>query len=462
MVDDRGDDGDVEDGDVDERSRASVLVAADVDHEPGEHHDADSVEHTRDPQTPASLITIRTAARTSEPASLCDGHDHRDEQDGETDQHTAVPRREDAEDSDSMNRSGGVEERHHDASCQMSRHRSVRLDAVRRIAVSIPLVVALSVLTMVGCSNTDEPGILTAIDNRDGSTSWRADIESLPIQVLNHGSVVLVAGVSDCDGNGRIAAFDRTTGEPRWSAPFEGGYSESAAADGVLFTGTRDGMIARRSTDGAQQWAADRFGAAQLQVAAGDQVLVIGANDAGPFPRHPAEVVSLDPDTGETRWATSLDGAGQIVDVAIADGLAIVRTTGTSTDDAGTTVIIGVSLSVGHIRWRHDLGISEVSKPLLVSTDTVVVDLLKWAWASDEPRRCRRERWGVVGGRRPGDRHRILALADRPRVRSRRGPCECRVVLAEWRRTRRAIGLRARRVGRVDSRTAVDGAPRRG
>lgn len=267
----------------------------------------------------------------------------------------------------------------------MSCHPAARLDAVRRIAESAPLVVALSVLTMVGCSNADEPGILTAIDNRDGSTSWRADIESLPIQVLNHGSVVLVAGVSDCDGNGRIAALDKTTGEPRWSAPFEGGYSESAAADGVLFTGTQDGVIARRSSDGAQQWAADRFGEAQLQVAAGDQVLVIGANDAGPYPRDPAEIVSLDPDTGETRWVTSLDGAGQIVDVAIADDLAIVRTTGTSTDDAGTTVIIGVSLSVGHIRWRHDLGISEVSKPLLVSTDNVVVDLLTWGWASDEP-----------------------------------------------------------------------------
>jgi outer membrane protein assembly factor BamB len=188
--------------------------------------------------------------------------------------------------------------------------------------------------------------------------------------------------VSDCDGNGRIAALDKTTGEPRWSAPFGGGYSESAAADGVLFTGTQDGIIARRSADGAQQWAADRFGEAQLQVAAGDQVLVIGANDAGPYPRDPTEVVSLDPDTGETRCVTSLDGAGQIVDVAIADDLAIVRTTGTSTDDAGTTVIIGVSLSVGHIRWRHDLGISEVLKPLLVSTDNVVVDLLTWASSS--------------------------------------------------------------------------------
>jgi hypothetical protein len=64
--------------------------------------------------------------------------------------------------------------------------------------------------------------------------------------------------------------------------------------------------------------------------------------------------------------------------------LRFVRTTGTSTDGAGATAIIGVSLSVGHIRWRHDLGISEVVKPLLVSTDSMVVDLLTWGWASDE------------------------------------------------------------------------------
>ncbi len=188
----------------------------------------------------------------------------------------------------------------------MSSHRSARLDALRRIAKSAPLVVAWSALAMAGCSNAAEPGMLTAIDTRDGSTAWRADIEALPIQVLNHGSVVLVAGVSDCDGNGRVAALDKKTGEPRWSAPFEGGYSESAAADGVLFTGTQDGVIARRSSDGAKQWAADRFGDAQLQVATGYQVLVIGANDAGPYPRDPAEIVSLDPDTGETRRVTSL------------------------------------------------------------------------------------------------------------------------------------------------------------
>ena len=247
------------------------------------------------------------------------------------------------------------------------------------------VIVAASVLAATGCSSTGEPGTLTALDNRDGSTEWHSEVESSPIQVLVDGSVLVVAGVHDCHGNGRLAALDKATGETRWSVPFEGGYSESVAVDGVVVTATHARVVARRSTDGAQQWAADRFGEAQLQVAAGDQVLVIGANDAGPYPRDPAEVVLLDPDTGETRWVTSLDGAGQIVDVAIADDLAIVRTTGTSTDDAGATVVLGVSLSVGHIRWRHDLGISEVSKPLLVSTDNVVVDLLTWGWASDEP-----------------------------------------------------------------------------
>lgn len=40
---------------------------------------------------------------------------------------------------------------------------------------------------------------------------------------------------------------------------------------------------------------------------------------------------------------------------------------------------------MGDIRWRHDLGISEVSKPLLVSIDDVVVDLLTFAGASVGP-----------------------------------------------------------------------------
>lgn len=236
----------------------------------------------------------------------------------------------------------------------MSCHRSARLDAVRAIAKSAPLVVAWSVLAMAGCSNADEPGILTAIDNLDGGTYWRADIESLPIQVLDHGLVVLVAGVSDCDGNGRIAAFDKTTGEPRWSAPFEGGYSESAAADGVVFTGTHGRIVARGLADGTWRWEVDRFADTQLHVAAVERVLVIGVNDPGPYPRDAPEVMSLDPDTGETRWATALDGAGQIVDVAIAADLAIVRTTGTSRDDAGATAIFGVAVSDGRIQWRDD------------------------------------------------------------------------------------------------------------
>jgi outer membrane protein assembly factor BamB len=211
---------------------------------------------------------------------------------------------------------------------------------------------------------------------------WEHDIEPNPTQVLVDGTVVIVAGVHDCDGNGRLVAVDASTGSERWSKPFEGGFSESAVTDGLVITAAEGSVVARESADGTQRWTADRFGDAQLQVAAAADTVIVGVNDPGSEPRDAPRVVALDSTTGQTRWVISLDGLGQILDVAVASDLAVVRASGTSTDDVGATVILGVSLSNGHIWWRHELGISEVSKPLLVAGDTVVVDLLISAWSA--------------------------------------------------------------------------------
>ena len=70
------------------------------------------------------------------------------------------------------------------------------------------------------------------------------------------------------------------------------------------------------------------------------------------------------------------------------------------------TVIVGVSLSNGHVWWRHELGISEVLKPLLVSSDTVVVDLLIYCVVSADGRWHHRGACIVGSGRRPRRGHR--------------------------------------------------------
>ena len=147
-------------------------------------------------------------------------------------------------------------------------------------------------------------------------------------------------------------------------------------------SGPEQGLLtAVRNADGTQRWTADRFGDAQLQVAAAADTVIVGVNDPGSEPSDAPRVIAIDSTTGQTRWVIPLDGLGQILDVAVASDLAVVRASGTSMDNAGQTVILGVSLSNGHIWWRHELGISEVSKPLLVSGDTVVVDMLIYLWA---------------------------------------------------------------------------------
>ena len=147
-------------------------------------------------------------------------------------------------------------------------------------------------------------------------------------------------------------------------------------------SGPEQGLLtAVRNADGTQRWTADRFGDAQLQVAAAADTVIVGVNDPGSEPSDAPRVIAIDSTTGQTRWVIPLDGLGQILDVAVASDLAVVRASGTSMDNAGQTVILGVSLSNGHIWWRHELGISEVSKPPLVSSDTVVVDMLIYLWA---------------------------------------------------------------------------------
>ena len=247
-----------------------------------------------------------------------------------------------------------------------------------------PAVMAASALMVVaGCSSGPEQGLLTAVRNADGVVMWEHDIEPNPTQVLVDGTVVIVAGVHDCDGSGRLVAVDVATGDERWSEPFEGGFNQSAVTvtDGLVITAAEGSVVARESADGSQRWTVDQFGDAQLQVAAVGDAVIVGADDAGNEPRDDPQVVAIDSRTGQTRWVTSLDGLGQIADVAIVSDLAFIRASGTSMDDVGATVIVGVSLSNGHIRWRHELGISEVLKPLLVSGDTVVVDLLIYAWS---------------------------------------------------------------------------------
>ena len=200
-----------------------------------------------------------------------------------------------------------------------------------------PAVMAASALMVVaGCSSGPEQGLLTAVRNADGVVMWEHDIEPNPTQVLVDGTVVIVAGVHDCDGNGRLVAVDASTGGERWSKPFEGGFSESAVTDGMVITAAKGGVVARRSADGTQRWTADRFGDAQLQVAAAADTVIVGVNDPGSEPRDAPRVVAIDSTTGQTRWVISLDGLGQILDVAVASDLAVVRASGTSMDERGT------------------------------------------------------------------------------------------------------------------------------
>lgn len=240
-----------------------------------------------------------------------------------------------------------------------------------RTVVTATVVVAAA---MVGCAGTGERGTLMAIRNSDGEVLWEHRIEPNPTQVLSEGDVVIAAGVHGCDGDGRIVAVDALTGEEKWSAPFEGGFSQSTSTDDLVVTSARGGVVARRLDDGTQQWRSDRFGDAQLQVAAGADTVVIGANDPGSAPLDAPRIVAVDAATGETRWVTSLDGLGGTVDVAVVSDVVVIRAYEPGAIDVGRTTIVALGLADGAIRWLQSLGVSDVLPPLLVSADAVVVE----------------------------------------------------------------------------------------
>jgi glucose dehydrogenase len=199
-------------------------------------------------------------------------------------------------------------------------------------------------------------GVLVALDLNTGRERWRQDLRSsfgaempgwgFAASPLVEGQLVIVpAGGAKSQG---LLAFDRSTGKLRWSAlpGLSAGYSSAVAA---TIAGTRQVIVVRSDrvaavapADGRELWSARGLGAtAEIlnspMVLPGDRVLLTHANEswllriargetglaAQEVWRSPrvrimmspaihingslyafsgAQLVCLDPDTGEARW----------------------------------------------------------------------------------------------------------------------------------------------------------------
>jgi outer membrane protein assembly factor BamB len=89
---------------------------------------------------------------------------------------------------------------------------------------------------------------LVGLDADDGRRLWTADVNAT-LPAVADGTVV-VAGES-------TVAMDATTGVRRWSAPARSEF-HPVVADGTVYLGTYEGVVALALDDGSERWQVDR------------------------------------------------------------------------------------------------------------------------------------------------------------------------------------------------------------
>ncbi|WP_205427384.1 PQQ-binding-like beta-propeller repeat protein [Halorussus sp. MSC15.2] len=117
---------------------------------------------------------------------------------------------------------------------------------------------------------------ITALNASDGSVRWRFDHDGNATE----GAAAVAEGrvfVQSAGGDGALHALDLETGEEYWSAPVRG-EGTPVVADGVVYAGAHDELVAVDAADGRVRWRYD----SRLPLstpAVGDGVLYAVAHD---------------------------------------------------------------------------------------------------------------------------------------------------------------------------------------
>ncbi len=151
----------------------------------------------------------------------------------------------------------------------------------------------------------------------------------------------------------RVAAADGTV---EWQQQVSDlVFSSPVVADGVVYTGGSDGVVALDLADGATRWTAAAGAAARSSPTVVDDVVYVGSDDTNLY--------ALDATTGAVRWQTPLGGA-VLSSPAVSDGIVYVG----SFDGS----VYALDATSGAVIWQVPLG-GEVWSSPAVDGDTVYI-----------------------------------------------------------------------------------------
>lgn len=165
--------------------------------------------------------------------------------------------------------------------------------------LSVPTIAGDTVLV------SSETGAVYAFDARTGSRRWRMPTGPGPGPPRVAGTIVYIGS-----GDGTLVALDVSSGYHRWQvavAPVGHCCGAPTIADGTLYLGLKEGLIALDAHTGAVRW---RWGSGIYQVSAPtlvDDTIYAGGSAADGAHRHAGLLIAVDARTGRERWRLATD-----------------------------------------------------------------------------------------------------------------------------------------------------------
>lgn len=209
-------------------------------------------------------------------------------------------------------------------------------------------------VTGAGIPTTTDDGLvvpttdgLTLLDARDGSRLWTAAADArLPVVV--DGTVVTMGE--------QTVALDAATGEQQWTAP-AGSRGHPVVADGTVYLGTGDGLIARTLSDGSERWQVDRGRFLAPPVVTPESVYAVEQPGEAGAATFAFDRVADGPP--EPRWCSEAGVIGVTVTAAAEDALFTLQSSGS--DEPGG--LVAFTADFGDAEWRYSLGERQLVRP---------------------------------------------------------------------------------------------------
>lgn len=186
---------------------------------------------------------------------------------------------------------------------------------------------------------------LAALDARDGSRRWTADVDAT-LPAVADGTVVA--------GDEETVALDAATGEQEWSASARAEFYP-VVADGVVFLGTYSQLVGVALDDGTERWAVDRGGGRTFSAPIVTPETVYTVERPTEAPDATFALDRIDDGAPEPRWCSYV-GDGAVT--AATDGHAFALQSGST--GPGAPRLVAFTERFGEATW----GYAAVDRPV--------------------------------------------------------------------------------------------------